>query len=65
MFLNQPHMSVRHESKLLKEIEGKIYEDGQSMLPYFTTAAAFCQLETFFRCGKLDWSPITHSVPIC
>lgn len=54
MFLNQPHMSVRHESKLLKEFEGKIYEDGQSMLPYFITAAAFCKLEHFFRCGKLE-----------
>ncbi|MBI1784487.1 AIPR family protein, partial [Candidatus Sumerlaeota bacterium] len=54
MFLNQPHMSVRHESKLLKEFEGRIYEDGQSLLPYFTTAAAFCLLETFFRCGECD-----------
>ena len=57
MFLNQPHMSVRHESKLLKEFEGKIYEEGQSMLPYFTTAAAFCQLETFLRTNKLSRNP--------
>ncbi len=57
MFLNQPHMSVRHESKLLKEFEGKIYEDGQSMLPYFTTATAFCKLESFFRRGELARDP--------
>lgn len=54
MFLNRPHMSVRHESKLLKEFEGHIYQDNQSMLPYFTTAAAFRQLETSFRSNKIQ-----------
>lgn len=49
MFLNAPHMSHRHESKLLKEYANTIYQEHQSKLPYFTAALSFYHLEALFR----------------
>jgi hypothetical protein len=54
MFLNMPHMSHRHEARLLKEWEGKIYLEEQSKLPYFTTALTFVKLEDLCRQGKIE-----------
>jgi AIPR protein len=55
MFLNLPHMSHRHEAKLLQEFESKIYLDTQSKLPYFTTAVTFITLEALLRMGRIEW----------
>lgn len=49
MFLNQPHLSHRHESFLLREFSNLIFQDSQSKLPYFTAALAFFKLEALFR----------------
>ena len=54
MFLNQPHMSHRHEAKLLKEFEDKIYQEHQSKLPYYTAALAFVKMEKLFRYARID-----------
>jgi len=54
MFLNVPHVSHRHEARLLKEWEGKIYLEEQSKLPYLTAAVAFVKLEGLCRQEKIE-----------
>lgn len=54
MLLNKPHLSHRHEAKLLKDFEGRIFQDHQSRLPYFMVALAFSNMEKLFKDGKLD-----------
>ncbi len=54
MYLNMPHMSHRHEAKLLKEYEDKLYQEHHSKLPYFTAALTFVKLESLFRKNKID-----------
>ncbi|MCD4675642.1 MAG: AIPR family protein, partial [Desulfobacula sp.] len=49
MFLNMPHKSHAHESKLLKEFANSIFQDVHSKLPYFTAALTFYKLEKYFR----------------
>jgi hypothetical protein len=49
MFLNKPHLSHRHESKLLKEFANSIFQEVHSMLPYFTSSLTFYKLEKLFR----------------
>ena len=49
MFLNKPHMSHRHEAKLIKEFEKHIYQESHSKLPYFTAASTFLAMERLFR----------------
>lgn len=49
MFLNMPHQSHRHESKLLKEFANSIFQEVHSKLPYFTSALTFYKLEKLFR----------------
>lgn len=54
MFLNEPHISHRHESKLLEVYSNMVFQDHQSKLSYFTAALAFYKLEKLFRIGALD-----------
>lgn len=54
MFLNQPHLAHRHESKLLQDFESRVYLVHQSKLPYFTVALAFIRTENLFRADKLN-----------
>jgi hypothetical protein len=49
MFLNRPHKSFRHESILLREFGDLLFQEGQSMLPYYVTSYAFVTLERLFR----------------
>ncbi len=56
MFLNQPNLSHRHESKLLDTFGNILFKDFQSKLPYFTSSLAFFKLEKLFRTKKLDKS---------
>jgi cold shock CspA family protein len=49
MFLNRPHLSHRHESKLLKEFANSIFQEVHSRLPYFTSSLTFYKLEKLFR----------------
>ncbi|MEZ4805836.1 MAG: AIPR family protein, partial [Bacteroidia bacterium] len=59
MFLNQPDLSHRHESKLLDTFGNILFKDFQSKLPYFTSSLAFYELEKLFRQNKLDRSYYT------
>lgn len=54
MYLNQPNLSHRHESKLLDTFGNILFRDYQSKLPYFTSSLAFYKIEKFFRKKKLD-----------
>ncbi len=54
MFANEPHISHRHESKLLEMYTNLVFQEHQSKLPYFTAALAFFKLEKLFRIGTLD-----------
>ena len=54
MFLEQPELSHRHESKLLKQFENKLYLDQHSKLSYYTAALMFLTLERLFRSGQFD-----------
>lgn len=54
MFLNEPHISHRHEVKLLELYSNLVFQDYQSKLPYFTSALSFYKLEKLFRTGAID-----------
>lgn len=54
MFSNEPHISHRHEAKLLELYSNLIFQDHQSKLPYFTAALAFYKLEKLFRINAID-----------
>lgn len=54
MFINEPHMSHRHESKLLEYYSNLVFQDYQSKLPYFTAGLAFYKLEKLFRKNLLN-----------
>lgn len=54
MYLNEPHISHRHESKLLEMYSNLVFKDYQSKLPYFTACLAFYKLEKLFRTGIIE-----------
>tara|TARA_R110002050_G_scaffold217881_1_gene353870 strand:- start:57 stop:2054 length:1998 start_codon:yes stop_codon:yes gene_type:complete len=54
MFINEPHMAHRHESKLLENYSNLVFQDYQSKLPYFTAGLAFYKLEKLFRNNQLN-----------
>ena len=54
MFVNEPHISHRHESKLLEIYSNIVFQDHQSKLPYFTACLAFFKLEKLFRTDVID-----------
>jgi hypothetical protein len=54
MFVNEPHISHRHESKLLELYSNLVFQDYQSKLPYFTSALAFYKLEKLFRANEIE-----------
>jgi hypothetical protein len=54
MFLNEPHISHRHESKLLEMYSNVVFKEHQSKLPYFTASLSFYKIEKLFRTGQLD-----------
>lgn len=54
MFVNEPHISHRHESKLLELYSNLVFQDYQSKLPYFTSALAFYKLEKLFRANAIN-----------
>lgn len=56
MYINEPHLSHRHESKLLDTFSNLLFKDFQSKLSYFTACLTFYKLEKFFRKNKLDKS---------
>lgn len=54
MFLEQVHQTHRHETVLIKEFQGKIFNDDQSFYPYYTATAAYYKLESFIRLESID-----------
>ena len=52
-FLNQPHMSHRHEAKLLPEFGSRIFLGHQSKLPYYTVSLLFINADRLFRSEEL------------
>ena len=54
MYLNHPHLSHRHEAKLLDTFGNVLFKDFQSKLPYFTSCLAFLKVEKLFRKRKLS-----------
>jgi len=60
MFLNEPHCSHRHETKLVELYKNVIFQERQSKLPYFTASLAFYKLEKCFRHNKLDRKYYTY-----
>jgi hypothetical protein len=54
MFLNEPHISHRHESKLLDMYSNLVFQGHHSKLPYFTAALSFYKMEKLFRNGDLN-----------
>lgn len=54
MFLNEPHISHRHESKLLEMYSNVVFNEHQSKLSYFTASLSFYKIEKLFRTGQLD-----------
>lgn len=53
MFLNEPHSTHRYYGELLKAYEGKIFQEGQSLYPYYCSGYAYALLERFFSQKKL------------
>lgn len=53
LFLNQPHMSHRHEAKLLPEFGNRIFLDHQSKLPYYAVSLLFIKADKIFRSEEL------------
>jgi hypothetical protein len=54
MFLNCPHLSHKHESKLLEMYSDKIFLEHQSKYPYFVAALSYYKLEAMFRRKEID-----------
>ena len=59
MFLEEPHLSHRHEAKLLEEYAGdlekrKIFRDDHSPYPYYVCALTWYMFEKYFREEMVD-----------
>lgn len=54
IFINKPHHAHRHESKLLKDYANTIFQEKQSLLPYFVSALIFYKYEEIFRNEFID-----------
>jgi hypothetical protein len=54
MFLNSPHLTHKHESKLLEIYSDRIFLDHQSKYPYFSSAFSYYKLEALFRRNEID-----------
>lgn len=58
MFLNAPHVSHRHEAKLLELYAGddenrRIYKEDHPAFPYYVCALTWYMFEKYFREGKI------------
>ena len=56
IFLGYPHMSHRHEGKLIDMYREQIYLDHHSLYPYFTAALLFSKTEKLYK-DKYKYSP--------
>ena len=54
MFLDEPDKSHRHESRLLRMFENKLYLERHSKLPYYTAALIALRIERLFRNELID-----------
>ena len=49
IFLNEPHMGHKHESRLLQLYKGKIFIDTQSKLPYYVSSLISIKLDQILK----------------
>lgn len=49
IFLNEPHMGCKHESKLLQMYRKKIFLDSQSKEPYYVSSLIYVKTELFLK----------------
>ena len=54
MFLEEPDKSHRHEARLLKMFENKLYLERHSKLPYYSAALMALRIEGLFRHELID-----------
>ncbi|WP_051461033.1 AIPR family protein [Ruminiclostridium josui] len=54
MFLCNPEVAHRHESRLITEYQNKVFLDNHSKLPYYITALTYYNLEDLYLKNKLD-----------
>lgn len=54
MFLEEPHRTTRNFNALLDKVGTDIFEEGQSLDPYYVAAYTLYRLEKQFRSGALD-----------
>lgn len=54
VFLSAPHFGTSHEAILLKKFKNGIYVEGQSFLPYYTSALMCLNFEELRRNGLIE-----------
>lgn len=52
-FLEDVHQTPRHETILIKQYQGKIFEDIHSFYPYYTSTFAYYRLESLIKENKI------------
>ena len=64
LFFHRPDYGIRHESKILRDYKGMIFEDKQSFYPYYLSAFMFKQVDTLFRESVLPAELSTYRMHI-
>lgn len=63
VFFNLPHVSHRHEAKLLQEFGDRVFQDHQSKLPYYTVSLLLVETERLARSGLFNNKKIESFKP--
>lgn len=58
LLFNQPHLSHKHEIKLLSDFSGKIFLDTHSRLPYYVISLLFIRAEKIFKKDSANYKTI-------
>lgn len=53
MFLNEPHSTHRYYGEILKANQYRLFRDGHSYFPYYTSSYTLMLLEDFFRKNEI------------
>lgn len=54
VFLLQPHIGYRHESRLLQKYKGQIFLDSQSKWPYYVASLISSKIESLLKKQQID-----------
>lgn len=63
ILLNEPHMSHRHEIKLLEDFGNSIFQTHQSKLPYYTAALMYMNAEKIFKSNHEKYQKVQSFKP--